>query len=196
MPTTYGHHRLLPALGAFRDRYPHVSVEVEISNRNIDFVRDGFDLAIRMGAIRETGLVARKLGDFAVGVFASPAHLGRFGTPTSLEALARHTCIAFVMPSSGRVLPWTFGRSATTFVPQATFRCSEDVLGTVTLARAGVGLIQTYDFVVADDLARGALVEVLRPLRGFSRSFSLIYPASVTRTSAVRSLVEHVLATR
>ncbi len=65
-PTTFGHHRLLPSLAAFRERYPSIELDLHIGNRNVDFVREGFDFAVRLGQIREYGLVARKLGDFAI----------------------------------------------------------------------------------------------------------------------------------
>jgi DNA-binding transcriptional LysR family regulator len=194
VPTTYGHHRLLPSLGAFRERYPGVQVEVNVSNQNIDFVRDGYDLAIRMGAIDDRTLVARKLGDFTLGVYASPSYLGRHGAPHKPEDLMRHACVTFVMPSSGRTLPWTFAPGPRSLVPQAAYSCSDDVLGVITLARAGVGLVQCYDFLVEDDVARGALVEVLAPFRGRSRPFSLLYPKSVVRSRAVRAMIDFVIA--
>jgi DNA-binding transcriptional LysR family regulator len=81
VPTTYGHHRLIPSLGALRDRYPGIRIELNVANRNVDFVRDGFDLAIRMGAIVNWALIARRLGELALGVFAAPAYLARFGAP-------------------------------------------------------------------------------------------------------------------
>ncbi len=81
IPTTYGLHRLLPRLPEFARQNPRVELEVQISNRNVDFVRDGFDLAVRLGTIADQSLVARRLGTFELGVFASPAYLARRGRP-------------------------------------------------------------------------------------------------------------------
>jgi DNA-binding transcriptional LysR family regulator len=195
-PTTFGHHRLLPFLASFRERYPHIALDVHIGNRNIDFAADGFDLAVRMGAVRERGLVARKLGDFALGVYAAPSYLARRGTPKTPAQLAAHECLAFVMPRTGRVLPWTFVPGPTALVPPTGVRCSEDVLATVTLARAGAGLLQTYDFLVTDEVRRGALVEVLREFRGASRPFSLLYPQTPKPTAAARTLIDALLHAR
>jgi DNA-binding transcriptional LysR family regulator len=72
-------------------------------------------------------------------------------------------------------------------------RCTEDVLATVTLARAGLGLIQTYDFLVERDVAAGTMVEVLREFRGASRPFSLIYPAAPQRSATARLLIDFLL---
>jgi DNA-binding transcriptional LysR family regulator len=192
VPTTYGHHRLLPSLGAFRERYPGIRVELHVANRNVDFVADGIDLAIRMGAIVDGGAVARRLGDFALGVYGAPSYFARFGIPKTPEDLAQHTCIAFVIPSSGRVLPWSFGGRR--FVPDAAYRCSDDPLATLTLARAGVGLVQTYDFLVEEDVQRARLVEVLRDARGVSRPFSLLYQKRPAPSRAARTTIDFILA--
>lgn len=192
-PTTFGHHRLLPSLAAFRERYPSIELDLHIGNRNVDFVREGFDFAVRLGQIREYGLVARKLGDFAMGVYASPTYLARRGIPRTPQQLANHDCISFVMPSTGRVLAWSFDPEPTSWTPQAKVRCSEDALALITLARAGMGLIQLYDFLVEKDVERGLLVEVLRDYRGKSRQFSLVYPQSPKRSAAARLLIDYLL---
>jgi DNA-binding transcriptional LysR family regulator len=193
VPTTWGHHRFLPALARFRREHPGIDVVVQIENRNIDFVRDGFDLAIRMGEVRDQGLVARKLGDFALGVFASPGYLAERPAPSSPAELAQHACIGFLLPSTGRLLPWRFG-GGHEVMPIAALRVAGDVLGTIALARAGAGLVQTYDFLVEGPLARGELCEVLAPFRGASRPFSLLYPRGVVQGKAVRRLVAFVVA--
>jgi DNA-binding transcriptional LysR family regulator len=192
VPTTYGHHRLLPALAAFHERYPAIELEIHVGNRNVDFTSEGYDLAVRLGAIRGKGLVARKLGDFALGVYGAPAYLARRPPPRTPAHLADHACIAFIMPSTGRLMPWILG-TGPSFVPPAPVRCADDVLATITLARAGVGLCQTYDFLVEKDVERGLLVEVLRDFRGGSRPFTLIYPATPKRSPAARAMIDFLL---
>lgn len=192
-PTTFGHHRLLPMLTGFRDRYPGIALEIDVGNRNVDFTAEGYDFAIRLGAIRESGLIARKLGDFPIGVYAAPAYLARHPAPRRPAELTDHTCIAFVMPRTGRVLPWSFHPQPRAWTPDSSVKCTEDVLATVTLARAGLGLVQTYDFLVEKDVAQGTLVEVLRDFRGVSRPFSLIYPAAPKRSPAARLLIDFLL---
>jgi len=196
VPTSYGHHRLLPSLARFRELHPEIALDVHVGNRNVDFTREPYDLAVRLGSIRTKGLIARKLGDFPLGVYAAPSYLARRGTPKHPRELADHDCISFVMPSTGRVLPWTFGARRANVTPRATLRCSEDILALVTLARAGLGLVQTYDFLVTRELERGELVEVMRDHRGASRPFSLVYPSTPTRSPAARALIELVLDSR
>ena len=192
-PTTFAHHRLLPMLASFRELYPGVALEIDVANRNVDFTSEGYDFAIRRGAIRETGLIARKLGDFPIGVYGAPGYLSRHPAPRRPADLSEHTCIAFVMPRTGRVLPWSFVPHPRAWMPQSSVKCTEDVLATVTLARAGLGLVQAYDFLVEKDVAQGALVEVLREFRGVSRPFSLIYPAAPKRSPAARLLIDFLL---
>ena len=195
VPTPYGHYRLLPLLPEFRARHPHVEVEAHLSNRNIDFGYEGFDLAIRGRAPDDSNLIARKLEDAELVIVATPEYLKRAGVPQSPADLAQHECIQFELPSSGRNLIWQFGGS-TEPVDIATiggYRTSGDALAGVTLARSGAGLFQTYRFIVERDLASGALVEVLREHGGCSRPFILLYPHGRHLSSRVRSFVEFLV---
>ena len=195
-PTTFAHHRLLPSLAAFRERHPGIELEVHVENRNVDLRSEGYDLAIRLGRIREKGLVARRLGDFALGVYGSPVYLAKRGVPRTPAQLERHVCLAFIMPSSGRVLPWSFHPEPRSFTPEGPVRCAADPLALTTLARAGVGLTQIYDFLVEQEVERGLLVEVLREYRGASRPFSLVYPPTPKPSAAARALIDHLLRGR
>ena len=191
-PTPYAHHRLLPLLPAFRQRYPEVTVEVHISNRNIDFAEEGYDLAIRGRDPADSSLVARKLEDSELVLVAAPSYLQRAGRPQSLEDLARHDCLQFELPSTGRRIPWIFKVQGET-VDVATaggYTCADDVLGIVTLARAGAGLVQTYRYVVEQDIRRGELIELLPEHGGTSRPFFLLYPHARHLPLRVRALVD------
>jgi DNA-binding transcriptional LysR family regulator len=179
-PTTFGHSILLPLLPAFRKRCPQVQLEVQVSNRNVDFTADGFDLAIRARTPAESGLVARKLIDAELTVVASPRYLKAAGRPKSLDDLALHECIQFLLPRTGQRVPWEFcvdGKDVA-FETTGSYTVAEDVLAVATLARAGAGLVQTHRFLVKQDLESGTLVEVLRRYGGRSRPFSVLYPAA------------------
>ena len=196
VPTTYGHYRLPPQLCRFAAQYPRVQVEVNITNRNVDLIAEGFDLAVRLGALPDSGLVARKLEDATLCLVASPAYLARAGTPTRLDDLHAHACVPFVMPSTGRVAPWMFRVEGEDldWTPPTRLEVSDDVLGVVSLAEHGVGLCQSYDFIVRDRIERGRLVEVLPALRGRSRPFSLIYAPHRRLSAASRALIEVLCA--
>lgn len=195
MPTPYAHYRVLPILPAFRERFPEVQLDVHISNRNVDFSDDRYDLSIRGRVPDDSGLIARKLEDAELVVVATPAYLKRHGTPKSLEELLAHDCIQFELPSSGRRIPWQFRVDGedTEVVTTGTYSASEDVLGGATLARAGAGLFQTYRFVVEEDLRSGSLVEIMMDFGGSSRPFMLLYPHARHMSTRVRAFVDFLV---
>jgi DNA-binding transcriptional LysR family regulator len=195
LPTTYGHHRILPLLPEFRRRYPKVRVEAHLSNRNIDFVGEGYDMAVRVRAQPDSTLIARPLEDARLLVVAAPEYLQRIGTPLVLDDLQQHECIQFELPSSGRRITWLFseGGKEREMLTDGGYLCSDDVLGGVTLAKHGAGLFQTYRFIVERELAEGSLVEVLQPFAGRSRPFTLLYPQHKHMPLRLRAFVNFIM---
>ena len=192
VPTTYAHYRLPPLLAHYNQRYPRVQVELNITNRNVDLIAEGFDLAIRLGQLPDSGLVARKLEDAALLLVASPDYLHRRGKPQTLEELQRHQCLPFIMPRTGRIAPWVFhdeGRDID-WMPGSTIEISDDVLGVVSLAEQGMGICQSYEFIVRDRIERGQLVEVLPHLRGRSRPFSVLFAPHRRQSAATRAMID------
>ncbi|MEP8943807.1 LysR family transcriptional regulator [Enterobacter ludwigii] len=192
VPTTYGHYRLPPLLAQFSQHYPRVQVDLNITNRNVDLIAEGFDLAIRLGQMPDSGLVARKLEDAALLLVASPAYLHRMGTPQTLDDLHRHMCLPFILPRTGRIAPWVFREDErdVDWLPASTIETSDDVLGVVSLAEHGMGICQSYEFIVRDRIQRGQLVEVLPHLRGRSRPFSVIFAPHRRQSAATRAMID------
>jgi DNA-binding transcriptional LysR family regulator len=197
VPTTYGHHRVLPLLPRFCARYPDVRVEIHVSNRNIDFVDEGYDLAIRARDLPDSRLVGHKLEDAELVVVAAPGYLAARGRPESIAALARHDCIAFALPSTNRPVPWLLRDGGATVEVAVAGACCvyEDLMAGVTLARGGAGLFQAYRFTVEDDLRAGTLVEVLREHGGCARPFSVLYPHGRHLALKVRAFLEFLRET-
>lgn len=195
VPTPYGHYRVLPLLAAYRALYPAVQVEVHLSNRNIDFAEEGYDLAIRVRPPPDSSLVARKLEDAQLVVVATDSYLASCGTPRTLEDLVQHNCIQFYLPSDGRKIDWMFRRKGADvdIATSGAYSVSDDVLGCVTLARHGSGLLQTYRFIVEEDLRGGALREVLTEFGGRSRPVTLLYPQNRHVPQRVRSFVDFMV---
>ena len=195
LPTSYGHMRVLPLLPAFARRHPDIEVEVQLSNRNVDFTDERFDLAIRGRTPPDSSLIARKLEDAALVIAASPAYLRRQRRPRTVEDIAAHECLPFVLPSTGQAVPWLlhFDGQVVEHPTHGRLRCADDILGPITLARAGAGLVQTYRFLIEEDLREGRLVEVLPQLAGASRPFSLLYPANRHMPLRVRVLVDFLV---
>ncbi|EMM0835702.1 LysR family transcriptional regulator [Enterobacter ludwigii] len=192
VPTTYGHYRLPPLLARFSQHYPRVQVDLNITNRNVDLIAEGFDLAIRLGQMPDSGLVARKLEDAALLLVASPAYLHRMGTPQTLDDLHRHMCLPFILPRTGRIAPWVFREDErdVDWLAASPIETSDDVLGVVSLAEHGMGICQSYEFIVRDRIQRGQLVEVLPHLRGRSRPFSVIFAPHRRQSAATRAMID------
>ncbi|WP_431080173.1 LysR family transcriptional regulator [Pseudomonas thivervalensis] len=192
VPTTYGHYRLPSLLSRFAQACPQVRVELSITNRNVDLVAEGYDLAIRLGPLPDSGLVGRKLEDARLRLVAAPHYLERTGTPRHVDELAAHACLPFVMPSSGRIAPWLFreNHEDREWLPTGNVHVSDDVLGIVSLAQAGMGICQTYDFIVRERIERGELVGLLEDFGGRSRPFSVIYPPHRQLPAAARALID------
>jgi DNA-binding transcriptional LysR family regulator len=196
VPSTYAHYRLLPRLPAFRAKYPQIELEINISNRNIDFVEEGYDIAIRLGEPPDSRLVARKLEDARVGVYASPAYLKRCGEPRDLDDLQSesHTLLPFILPSTGRVMPWLFLREGQTWelLPKSSVRVSEDPMGNIGLAREGLGLVQTFEWIAQAHASQ--LTQVLHSWAGRSKPFYILYPQNKQLSARVRVLVDELLS--
>lgn len=194
-PTTYGHFRLPALLQRFAARYPAVRVELNISNRNVDLAAENFDFAIRQGFLKDSSMIARKLEDAELVLVCAPAYAQRKGLPRSVEELAQHDCLTFLLPSTGRSFPWQFMRDGAEldWPPETALQVTDDALGTVSLAEAGLGICQTFRFIAQERLQRGALLEVLPELRGRSRPFSLIYTPQRRMTAAARAFTSSLL---
>ena len=196
VPTTYAHHRLFPSLPAFNAAFPKLKVEVSVSNRNIDLIEEGYDLAIRHGTLADSRLVARTLEEATLGVFASPAYLKRRGTPTHPSELRQHDCINFVLPRTGRPMAWLFREDGVDIERQVDgpVRVHDDVLGCVNHARAGGGLCQIYHFITETAVRNGELKEVLEPYGGRTRPFTILYPHNRHVAPRVRAFVDFMTA--
>src|SRR5690606_33201710 len=133
VPTPVGHYRILPLLCRFRQLHPAVEIEVNISNRNIDFAAEGFDLAIRGRTQPDSGLIIRKLLETELVVAAAPQYLQQRGVPATLESLKRHECIQFALPSTGQRVPWLFRKNGEDIEIETRggIECSEDIMGTI-----------------------------------------------------------------
>jgi DNA-binding transcriptional LysR family regulator len=194
----YGTHRLLPLMPRFTEAYPQIEIELSISDKIIDFVDEGFDVAIRLGIQRDSRLVAFKLEEASLGVFATPGYLARKGTPRSVADLDAHDCIQYVSPNTGRPLNWLFTGAQgdeIEYTVKSRMRILNDALGCVAWVNAGGGLYQTYRFATTAAVGRGELVEVLREQGGRSRPFSILYPQNRHLSAKVRAFVDFLRAT-
>jgi DNA-binding transcriptional LysR family regulator len=190
-PSTLGKLEVVPLLARLQARYPRLQLEVSFSDRYVDLVREGADAAVRIGALADSTLTARPLGEQALLVVASPRYLREQGTPQGPGDLERHACLLFRNPSSGRLRPWQFreGRRAVELAPPAlcVFNDGEAL---VAAAVEGMGIAQVPDNMARAALRRRALVEILRAYRPPPTPISLVYPSGRHVPPRLRVLID------
>ena len=191
LPIVYGRRFVMPLLATLRRQHPALTLEVRLHDGFADLVRDGIDLAVRMGALSDSSLVARRIDWQHLVLVASPDYLEANGTPRRLEDLKTHQAVAFRMPSTGRSRPWQLRQRRRTveMLPAPAVQVS-DTEALATAARLGLGLAQLPDYVVQDDLARGELVPVLPELQPAPMPISAVFPSGRLVPPRVRVLLD------
>lgn len=182
-PLTVGVHLLAPALPGFRARNPQLAVDLRLSDSYADIVEEGIDVAIRVGTVADSRLIARRLGTHRLCAFAAPSYLARRGTPQHPDALAGHDCVGFRYRSSGQELRWPFridGRTVEIVPKTALMADTSDAVAAMLAAGAGIGISATY--IAAPWVARGLLVPILKPFAVDRFDIAALWPAS-RRTS-------------
>lgn len=152
-------HVIVPLIGAFRQRYPLIQLELNTDDIVIDLLEQQTDIAIRIGELRNSTMRARMLGSSRVRLLASPAYLQKYGEPQSVEALAQHQLIGFSQLEMHNVWP-VWQREGELLRIQPTIAASSGEI-IRQLALAGQGIARISDFVSHQDLAAGRLKEVL-----------------------------------
>jgi DNA-binding transcriptional LysR family regulator len=145
---------------AFLARHPNIKLELSVTDRHVDLIREGFDVALRVGELPDTELTARKLADLPMVIIASPDYLARRGVPRTVEDLRRHACLRYLL--AGRSYPFLFA-DGTHFTPDGPLD-SDDGSTLFHAALHGAGIAQVLRFAAEDDLDAGRLVEILPDL--------------------------------
>ncbi|MEW9897121.1 LysR family transcriptional regulator [Chitinivorax sp. PXF-14] len=192
-PFTFGHRHLAPLLLSYRAAYPEVTVEVSLSDRMIDLVEEGIDLALRITRQPAPNLVARRLAPARILPCAAPAYLARHGTPGTPAELASHNCLVYTY--GGMHTEWRFaGPEGDTAVRVAgSLRANNgDMLRAAALA--GEGIVLEPSFNIGDDLRSGRLVPLLPAYRVAALGILAVYPSRRYLSAKVRSFVDHLVA--
>lgn len=192
-PTTFGAEALVPALAAYRDLAPDVNMELTLTDRVIDLVEEGIDVAFRIGPLADSGLIARPLRPYRMKVAAAPAYLARHGTPTHPSELARHETVAFA-PSARS--PWRFrrGEEEVRVAPPrpVTVDSGRAVRGA---AVAGLGIVLQPEILLDPDIESGRLVRLFADWRLGERPTWLVYRRDRRMTPRLRSFIGFALTT-
>lgn len=186
-PVYYGEHRIAPLLHQFLLQYPELELQLQLSNQRLDLIQGSFDLAIRLGQLEDSSLMARRLADRRLFLVAAPSYLAEHGRPQQLADLSQHQCLP------GTLDHWRFQElgKAVTVRPRGRVQCNSG-LALLDAAQRGLGLVQLPDYYVQQPLAQGDLVELLTDYRPQAEGIWALYPKNRHLTAKVQLVIDYI----
>ncbi|MEO0616604.1 MAG: LysR family transcriptional regulator [Pseudomonadota bacterium] len=193
LPLSFGIRHMAAPIAAFLEAHPDIDMQTDLNDRRVDLVSEGMDLALRIGHLRDSTLIARKLFDVKFVTCASPGYLAAHGTPATPEDLADHRVLVYTNVTDPRLLPYVDadGRSRDVRVEPRLAASNGDLL--VAAAAEGQGVVVEPNFMAAEAVANGSLVPILA---GFSRPPTpayVVYPHTRHLSLRVRAFIDHLI---
>jgi DNA-binding transcriptional LysR family regulator len=188
---TLARYFMMPGLPGFLETYPGIQVLISEADRLVDLTRDGVDCILRVGALSDSSLIGRRIATLVQGTFASPDYLSRHGVPLTPGNLDGHRMVGYLSQMTGEIIPLEFmagaKRQAVT-LPASIMATGPEM--NITSARLGLGLVQVPRYRVAEDLAAGTLIEVLRRFPPQSLPVHVLYARTSMLSARVRVFVD------
>jgi len=189
-PVTFGRMHISPLVAEYLKLYPQVSGELMLSDRFVNLVDDGVDVALRIGDLADSALIARRAGATRRVVVAAPGYLAERGTPKTLADLKAHDIVRF----TGGALDWSFAGGERLELPARYFTNSADCAIDYVVRGGGLAMLLAYQ--AADAVAEGRLRVVLSDYERPALPIQFVYPTSRLLSSKVRAFIDLALATR
>lgn len=194
IPVAFGEAHIAPILPGFLARYPEIRLLVGQSDRFVDLVEEGIDVAVRVAELKDSSLIARRLAPMRRIVCAAPSYLERYGRPTKPEDLSGHNCLSFIEKT--HQMDWRFGSVADQQSVAVSGSLSANATETLRQAAlAGVGIVRLSNYVVMRDLRAGALVRLLVDYEVSESSVYAVFPASRHLSPKTRAFVDYLVET-
>jgi LysR family transcriptional regulator, regulator for bpeEF and oprC len=194
VPLSFGRLKLMPLLGAFQDEYPDVRLRITFTDRYIDLIEEGVDVAVRFGAMQDSSLIARRLTTTQFKVVGAPRYFAKYGKPATPRDLADHNCLAFASRDTRQIRDWRFATAdgEKTLTPEGTMTLT-DGASMCDAAAAGYGLAQLHDYYLDSAIVQRKLVPVLQDYQPPPNPISLVYPQTRHLTPNVRAFVDFMV---
>jgi len=196
-PYNYGSHRLIPFLTQYLTRYPETEIELELTDRFVNIVEEGYEVVFRLGKPQladSAALVQRGLEPFRMFACASPAYLSRRGTPLHPEQLVDHVCLGYLFSDRMTEKVWRFTKNMQTFtIPIASRLKVNNTLAKVNAALSDFGITLCVEDVLTPYVQRGELVVLFEDFEGPTYPVNLIYPADRRPSAKVRRFIDEVV---
>ena len=177
-PVSFGSRQIAPLLAEFARRYPHLQVELGLNDRLVDLAEEGWDVAVRIGSLDDSSLIARRIAPCRTVLAAAPGYLQAHGIPKTVADLGGHNCLGYTLSQVTGADRWRFGsRGDVTVKVSGTLRANNgDALRSAAIA--GEGVIYQPTFIVADDLRAGTLVRLTldQPTIEFAGIYAVYLP--------------------
>ncbi|WP_144211737.1 LysR substrate-binding domain-containing protein [Shewanella donghaensis] len=188
-PVTYGESFIMPIVTDYMQQYPDVEVICELTNSQLDLVDGGYDLAIRLGHLPDSSMMAKRLTSREQFVCAAPDYINRFGAPYSLSELSQHNCLVGSQPH------WHFneGGKQRSIKVQGNLQCSSGI-SLLNAAIKGLGIVQLPGYYVADAISEGRLSVILESYKQQQEGIWALYPHNRHLSPKVRLLVDKLAA--
>lgn len=194
-PMSFSILQLGSKLQSFMDRYPGVSVELNLDDRRVDLVDEGFDIAIRIANLQDSSLVARKIAPCRQVICAAPSYLEKHGMPELPEDLLEHNCILYSFLTNAREWRLTDPQGETHVVPLKGSLQTNNGLVNRAAALSGIGLVMLPTFYVGDQIRSGELKLVLCKFRPADMAVYAVYPERRNLTPKVRAFIDFLAQT-
>lgn len=189
-PINFGNAVLGPVIGAMAQRYPKLEIQVELSDRFVDLIEDGFDVALRIRtSLPDSSLIARRVGSVTRSVCAAPAYLKRMGTPKTPEDLKNHACLIYTLSTSP--FDWKFqaGNKTVTVRVNGSIQSNNGQF-LMSFLHAGMGIAFLPDFTVGEEIRSGKLKRVLENYATEPHDLYLVYPANRHQSPKLRAFMD------
>ncbi|MDQ6620832.1 MAG: LysR family transcriptional regulator [Pseudomonadota bacterium] len=193
-PTTFGVRHLAAVVASFMARHPDVRVDIELSDRAVDLVEEGFDVAVRIGAIGSQNLVGRQVGETRMLCCAAPDYLLRRGRPRAPRDLEGHSCLTYEYASTRHTWPFRAPEGTAIAVRVGGRLHGDNGRFLAALAVEGLGIVYEPDFIVGPDLVAGRLERLLAEWELLPSPIYVVYPSRRHLSGKVRAFADHVAA--
>lgn len=191
VPVSFGILHMGPVISSYMTQYPDVKVDILVTDRRVDLLEEGLDLAIRIGSLSESGLVAKKFASDRVVICGSPAYLQRHGTPKTPAELAQHNCLIYSYAAAGDEWKMDGPDGQHAVKVSGTLRATNGDMVKLA-ALGGVGLMCQPLFLCGEDLRNGRLIEVLPEYKSSELGIYAVYPSRKHLSAKVRTFVDFI----
>lgn len=193
MPVGFGRRVIVPKMWEFTRRYPELSVDIELSDRQVDLTYEAVDAVIQIGQVTDERVVSHRLCNLSFAAYASPDYLARHGIPKSPDELDQHHCLAYLLPMTGEHREWRFTKNGKDFSKVVSGALNiNNAESLIEAAIDGAGIVMVSDFIAGNAMRSGKLQRILSDYVVAGPEVSVVHLPRSTLAAKIRVLVEYL----